>query len=493
MPHAFASPRLLAALPLLALAFSVRAEEPVWPPPAAPDPAPPAAPAAPAAPTAAEPWGAGPAVPTANDPWGVGAAPAATVPAATTLAPTPEWAPPVSAARETRETWNSAGHIVRRLTFDQGLLQAETSFTYDEAGRVLEERSAGPGGVVVQTWTYNKDDTPVTHTIVTDGQPQLHEVYTYVGGKVTSRAVTTPNGTSVTTTSYGPNGQPTLVETRGVDGALLARTVSDREPALPTRVKLNVGINGGIATNSDVRTTSIIGGFLISRKPTVDQYEYDPIELSAFGTYNRATSEGELTNDQLKAGVGMDYNNLVGPLTAFLFTNVERNPVANLDVDLYVAPIGVKYDIVPEGLFTLDASFAPVWNFRSVAVAAGGDCDGLSLVEDGHCTFSKIRGSFRVRASLGTAAVTLKDVVEFLPTLNPKGDFGAAIEDEAIFRNTTTLSVKITNALTLSESVVFVRDPLLAAQVDCAADPDNLLCDGMSLQTGTTLALSYAF
>lgn len=495
MPHAHPTPRLLGALPLLLLSLSARAEEPVWPP-ATPAPAPKAAPAAtpsaPAAPTAGDPWGAGAGAATPADPWAVGGGSSAATPGVTTVT-TPAWAPPSTAARETRETWNSAGQIVRRLTFDQGLLQAETTFTYDAAGRVLEERTTGTGGVVVQDWTYNDDGTPVAHGITTDGLMQLREVYTYAGGKVATRAVTTPSGTSITTTTYGANGEPTLVETRGADGALLARTVSDREAPHPGRVKLNVGINGGVATSSDVRTTAITAGFLISRKPSVAQYEYDPVELTAYGAYNRASSQGELTNDQLKAGVGMDYNNLVGPVTAFLFTQVERNPVANLDVDLLVAPIGAKYDIVPEGLFTLDASFAPVWNFRSIAVAAGGDCDGVTLAEDGHCTFSKIRGSLRVRAAIGTAAVSLKDVVEFLPTLNPKGSFVEGIEKEAIFRNTTTLSVKLSSALTLSESIVFVRDPLLAAQVDCGADPDNLLCSGMSLQTGTTLALSYAF
>ncbi|MES2643336.1 MAG: hypothetical protein V4850_27880 [Myxococcota bacterium] len=501
MPNAPLMPRLLAALPLLALSLSARAEEPVWPPPA-PAPSAPAAPAAapaapaPSSPAAGDPWGAAAAA-TGNDPWATGGTP--TTPAATpatgaaTTVVAPAWVPPATAARETRETWNTAGLLVRRLTFDQGMLQAETTFTYDAAGRVVEERTTGTGGVVVQDWTYNDDGTPVTHGITTDGVTQLREVYTYLDGKVATRAVTTPSGTSITTTTYGANGEPTLVETRGADGALLARTVSDREMPLPGRVKLNVGINGGIATSSDVRTTAITAGFLISRKPTVAQYETDPVEMSAYGSYNRATAAEVLTNDQLKAGVGIDYNNLVGPLTAFLFTSVERNPVANLDVDLLVAPIGVKYDIVPEGFFTLDASFAPVWNFRSIAVPAGGECDDVVLAEDGHCTFSKIRGSFRVRASIGTAAVTLKDVVEFLPTLNPTGSFGQAIEDEAIFRNTATLAIKITDALTLSESIVFVRDPLLAAQIDCDADPDNLLCKGMSLQTGTTLALSYAF
>jgi hypothetical protein len=374
------------------------------------------------------------------------------------------------------------------------MLQSETTFAYDPSGKVAEERTAGTGGAVVQSWVYNADGTTASHAIAADGAAQLRESFTYTNGKVATRAVTTPDGTSVTTTTYGPTGDAILVETVGAGGTVLARTVSDREAAPPERVKLSVGINGGVATSSDVQSTAVTAGFLISRKPSVDQYAYDPVEFAAYGSYNRATSFGELTNDQLKAGIGFDYNNLVGPLTAFLFTNVERNPVANLDVDLLVAPIGVKYDFIPEGVFTFDASFAPVWNFRSIALGAGGECDGLVLSEDGHCTFSKIRGSLRLRAALNLGPVALKNVVEFLPTLNPTGDFGAALADESVFRNTATLTVKLTDALSLSESILFVRDPLLAAQVDCSAGaPDNLLCDGLSLQTGTTLALSYAF
>ncbi|MFN7146981.1 MAG: DUF481 domain-containing protein, partial [Myxococcota bacterium] len=434
-----------------------------------------------------------PAAPAVGDLWG--ASPAMNLRVAPAPAPTAPTAPAVEhAGRETREVWNAAGQLVRRLVFEGGVLESETTFTYDAGGRPLEERTVGTGGLVVQAWTYNADGTVASHTVAADGRPTLAETFAYTDGKLTGRAVTTPDaGTSVTTTTYGPTGHAVLVETRAPDGTLLARTVSDREKAPPAPTKIDVSLIGGVATSSDVRTTSVTAGFDIARKPKAAVYETDPLELHAFGRYNRSSSQGELTNDQLEGGVGLDYNNLIGPVTAFLFTTVERNPVANLDVDLLVAPIGIKYDIVPDGLFTLDASFAPVWNFRSIAVAAGETCDARTLAEDGHCTFSKMRGSLRVRAAVGGKTVKLKDTLEFLPTLNPDGDFLAAIEDEAILRNTLTLDVKLTGHLTLQESVTFVRDPLLTAQADCAADPENLLCAGMSLQTGTTLALTYAF
>ena len=487
-------------MPTLWLALSLTAQAQEWPPPSTP--------AAPA-PAAGDPWGTSTPPPAEGDPWGSSpaapaptptpapepwttAAPAAPTAPTSVAPPVPTAAPTETAGRETRETWNGDGKLIRRLVFQDGQLQTETSFRYDDQGHLIEERSAG-GGLVVQSWTYDADGNTLSHMVAADGAESLRETFTWAGGKMATRTVSTPEGTSTTVSTYDGNGEVVLTETRNGDGLLVARTLADREPPPDPPVPVNVSLNGGVSTSSDVRTTSITAGFSVSRKPPVDQYDTDPIEFSAGTTYNRASSQGTLTNDQLDAGVGLDYNNLVGPVTAFLFTSVERNPVANLDADLLVAPIGVKYDLVPEGIFTLDVSFAPLWNFRSIAVAAGDDCDGVTLTEDGHCTFSKIRGSLRVRGELGTDRVSLKDVIEFLPTLNPEGDFGAAIADEAIFRNTATLSIKLTGHLTFAESVASVRDPLLAEQVDCDGDPDNLLCKGMSLQTGTTLALSYAF
>jgi len=431
----------------------------------------------------------------AGDPWATPAGAPASPAADPRATPTgPAYAPPESAGRETREAWDARGHLVRRLVFDGGVLQSETSVRHDTAGNAVEERTVVGESLVVQTWTYDTENRVTTHTVVADGATTLAERFAYAEGRLATRSVTTPDGgTSVTTLRYDPAGDPVLAETRSGAGALVARVVSDRALAPTAPTKLTVGVNAGVSTVSDVRTTSVSAGFSIARKPDPAVYETDPIELSAHGSYDRAESGGTRTNDLLKAGVGFDYNALFGPVTAFLFTEVERNPVANLDVDLVVAPIGLKYDIVPRGAFTLDASFAPVWNFRAIAVAAGEACDARTLAEDGHCVFSKIRGSFRVRAELGGATATLQDTLEFLPTLNPDGAFFAAIADEAIVRNTLALDVRLTGHLSLVETVVFVRDPLLAAQAACTADADNLLCRGLSLQTGTTLALAYAF
>ena len=427
------------------------------------------------------------------------AAPATEAPAAPT-APTAE-APPLvqpgtPPSEEVRESYNSAGQLVRRLTLSGGVLVSEVANTYDSAGRLSTSTTTAGGHTTVETSTWAEDGALASKTVTVDGATTLQETYSWSGSKMASRTRTMGEVSETTTWTYDSAGNPTLVETKGPGGALLSRTVADREPApvVVEPVPIDLSITGGVATDSDVQTTSISGGFAISRKPGADQYDTDHLEVSAYGGYTRGVSKGERTNDDLTAGFGLDYNEFVDRTTAFLFTAIERNPVANLDIDLEVAPIGLKYDLVPEGgVFWMDASFAPVWNYRSILVAAGESCDDLTVDVDTHCTFSDLRGSLRVRLGLAAGGFSLKDTVEFLPTLTPDGSWGEALSDESIFRNTASLSVKLTDRLSLAEKVVFTRDMRLQDQVDCSATPDSRLCQGVSLQSSSSLSLNMSF
>ena len=396
-------------------------------------------------------------------------------------------------AEEVRESYNSAGLLVRRLTLVGGQLVEELANAYDASGHLTQSTTSRDGHTTVETQRWGEDGALASREITQDGAPESAETYSWDGSKMLSRTVTTGGRTETTTFSYDASGAPTLVETRAEDGALVSRVISDREPAPEpvVPVPITLSVNGGVSTDSDVQTTSISGGFALSRKPDETQ---DPLEVSAYGGYTRGVSKGERTNDDLTAGFGLDYNHFVERTTAFLFMAFERNPVANLDIDLELAPIGLKYDLVPEGgLFWMDASFAPVWSYRSILVAAGETCDEATVAVDTHCTFSDLRGSFRVRLGLSAGGFALKDTVEFLPTLTPNADLVTALSDESILRNTAGLTVKLTGRLSLSEKLVFTRDKRLIAQVDCAAEPDSLLCDGLSLQSSSSLSLDLSF
>ncbi len=409
-------------------------------------------------------------------------------------APAPA-AAPTGPAEDVREVYDVDGRLTRRLLMINGALSEEVVNTYDASGRLSSRVTTKGASVSTETWTYDDSGNPLTHETREGEVVALSESWTYVDGRLSTQTVQSGGVSKTTTWTYDEEGRVILVETKTADGALVSRSVSDRQaPPLP-KVPIELEISGGVSTDSDVRTNSITAGFSIERKVPVELYEVDHLEVSAFGNYTRGMSQGELTNNDLSAGFGLDYNEFVKRTTAFLFMAVERNPVSNLDVDLEIAPLGIKYDLVPDGgAFSLDASFAPIWNFRSITVAAGGDCEGEVMAADGHCTFNKVRGSFRARAALEIGPVKVKDILEFQPTLNPaSGDLVAGIGEEAIVQNTASLSVKLSQRLALASALSVTRDPLLAEQADCDADPENLLCDGLLVESASTLTLSMSF
>ena len=273
-----------------------------------------------------------------------------------------------------------------------------------------------------------------------------------------------------------------------------ANVSAAEEPAPPPPTHVKLGVDGGLTTASDARASGWVAGFSVTRAPDLRLMAQDPFEFSVTGSWRRATSKGELTNDQLLGGVRVDLNRIAGPVTVFLFATAERNPIANRALDLLVAPLGVKYDLVISGPFTSDIGFAPVWNYRSTIVPDGGTCTGDVAGNGSRCTFSKLRGSLRWKASYGRDSWRINEQLFFLPTLVPSsGNLFAAVSSEGILRSDTKLTVKLGKNFELVETMTFVRDPLLKAQANCVEEPENWLCNGITLQTGMTLGLSVAF
>jgi hypothetical protein len=402
---------------------------------------------------------------------------------------------PAPAPEDVRDTWDVAGHLVRHLVLRGDVRVEETTWRYDDGGRPIERRTEVPGGAVtVEAWAYDPRGHVVDHRVAEDGAERLRETATWDGDRQTSLVVVDPSGTRTTTTTYDDAGRSVLVETRDASGALVARTVADRPPIPAAPVPVTVKLSAGLLTNSDVRESDASLGFEVGMIPKPEQYEAHPLEFRASGAFSRSAFAGAVLTNQTDAAIGADYNDMVGRLTTFLFTRVSRNPAASLDIDLVLAPIGAKYDLVRADAFTLDASLAPVWNFRSIAVEPGATCGDAVADESGHCATSLYRASGRVRAAVTTDRVKLSETVEYLPALNPSdGTLRAALDDQSVFRNTAALTLTVAKALALTESVVFTRDPQLVAQADCDADPTNLLCSGTSLQTTSSLSVTHAF
>lgn len=422
------------------------------------------------------------------------APPAAAAPAASSAPPAPH-AP--QAPEETQQSWDAAGRLVRSLRWQGGQVVEQSTWQYDAAGRPTQRVSTTPTGTLTHTWAYDADGHVVTEAEYRDLVPLWTVSRTWAEGRLGTERREEAGAVTVVEYRYDARGQEIERVTRDGAGATLSRLVATRAeppPPAPEKTPITAGLSVGYGLNTDVRQSDWSLGFSVTRKPGKELYGGDPLEVRASGSWSRSRSQGVTTNDDLSIFFGMDYNYLLPHTTPFLFADVERNPVANLDIDLMLAPVGVKYDFLTADAPILDLSFAPIWNYRSIFVPAEGTCDEVTVTSDTHCTYSLIRGSLRARAGYAAKGWKISDTFEYLPLLDGPGDLdGTWFTDHAVLRNTATFEVKLASWLTWSESFKLTRDELYKDQVDCTADPDNLLCDGLSMQNVTSLNFSYSF
>lgn len=454
-----------------------------------------------------------PALAQDDSPWGpVPPAPAPTpAPPPPTTWPPPEeeaWgtapeappsadAPTETARQEIREVWSVDGSLARRMLLEDGRLLQESTWAYDALRRPVRMVETQDGAVSVETWTYDAEGRVQAHVIAHDGQEVSREDYQWEDGRLAARSVRTGDQLRTTRYRYDDQGRATVVETRDEAGTLLSRTISDREippPPPPPRTPVEIGGEAGLATNSDVGTTDLVLGVSFARKPPRERYADDPLEVVATGSWRVSRVAGVPTNDELRARLGVDWNELVPRLTLFLFTDVERNPVANLGLDLELAPVGAKVDLLDDDEWTLDASLAPVWNWRSIDAGAPMRCEGGRVQAGETCNQSWLRASVRARIGFTRGPVEVRNTLEFLPVLDPEeGGLLAAVEDAAIVRDALGVEIALGGGFSLREDLLFTRDPALRAQADCDAEPDAALCDGTSLHTGTRIAFTGTF
>jgi len=128
----------------------------------------------------------------------------------------------------------------------------------------------------------------------------------------------------------------------------------------------------------------------------------------------------------------------------------------------------------------VDASLAPVWNFRAIRTPAGAD----------EAT-STLRASFRARAGYKTSGYNVTEVLEFLPLVfgdTPVASTG--IWPRSIFRNTVSFNVTLSPVFTFHQEVKYTRDLSMRAQASCP-DASNPLCRGYAVATITALSLKF--
>jgi hypothetical protein len=388
-------------------------------------------------------------------------------------------------ADDVREQYDAKGRLVHQLRLARGVVVEEIALTYN-GEHATARTELTPGHRRVARSYFDRDDQLVVGECYEDGQRTGYAAYRYKHGHLISLEKWTRvagGGFELETTryAYDPDGNLVTTEARGANGELVSVTRAERPAAA---VPIVFSLLAGGSYQSDTELYDVTAGLGIHRRPKVERYGSDPVEVGLDGTYKFHRAAGITSTDQTTLRFGVDYHDILPRITLFTFTSTDRNLPANLRLNLEEAVLGLKLDIVrPGGKYQLDVSFAPVWNFRSIAApqTSGGVTDE---------TTSKLRGSFRARAGLHFPAWSLLDTFEFLPTIF--GDDVASEDDfwhRTVLRNTVTFDVALAKRFTLHEEFKYTWDSAMRAQATCP-DAHNPLCLGYAFASTTALVVN---
>lgn len=400
------------------------------------------------------------------------------------------------AADDIRERYDTRGRLVHQLRLQQGRVVEEIAIL-QRGEHAVARTELTPGHVRIARTTFDSDRVSEAECQL-DGRRVGHATYRYRDGRVEEvekhfweapaepAAATSKAPTELVERVericfvYDADGQLIGSEVRDGDGRIKSRLVAERERA---QVPIFVSLSAGGYYQSDTALYDASAGLGIHRRPKVQRYGADPLEVGLDAAFRFHRAAGITSTDQTTLRFGIDYHDILPRITIFSFATTERNLPANLRLNLEVAVLGVKFEFVPRGAYQLALSFAPVWNFRSIITP---DMAGAPRDE----TTSKLRGSFRARAGVRRPTWALLNTFEFLPTL--LGD-EVAEEDRfwnrTVLRNTLALDVTLTRHLTLREELKYTRDPAMRAQANCP-DSSNPLCRGYAVANTTSLVLN---
>jgi YD repeat-containing protein len=388
-------------------------------------------------------------------------------------------------ANDVRESYDPKGRLVHQLRLDHGVVVEEIALSYT-GDQATARTELTPGHERIARSYFDADDHLVVGECYEDGQRVGYAAYRYDDKHLVALEKRTrrPDGgfeLETTRYAYDPDGNLVTTEVRGPDGKLVSVTRAERPaPAVP----IVFSVLAGGSYQSDTELYDVTAGLGLHRRPKVERYGSDPLEVGLDGTYKFHRAAGITSTDQTTLRFGVDYHDILPRITLFTFTATDRNLPANLRLNLEEAVLGLKVDIVRPGRkYQLDASFAPVWNFRSILAPqpSGGSTDE---------TTSKLRGSFRARAGLHFASWSLVDTFELLPTIF--GDDVASEDDfwhRTVLRNTVTFDVALAPRFTFHEEFKYTWDSAMRAQATCP-DSENPLCLGYAFASTTALVVN---
>jgi hypothetical protein len=394
-------------------------------------------------------------------------------------------------ADDVRDGYDGEGRLVHQLRLAQGRVVQEIAVRYQGDHAVARTELTPRGRRIARTY-FDGDRIAVAECYADerrvayaryayDGAGRLVQVDRWVLAEASDGgAVAAPWARETTRYTYDVEGQLVGSEVRDGTGRLKRRTSSRREPG---RVPIVLSLVSGGAYQSDTELFDFVGGFGIHREPKAERYATDPLEVGLDAAYRFHRVAGATSTDQTTVRLGVDYHDVVPRITLFSFVATDRNVPANLRLNLELAVLGVKVDVVRAAPWQFDVSFAPVWNFRSI-VDPGEGAGDLDV------TTSKLRGSFRARAGLKFETWSLVDTLELLPTIF--GDESRPADDfwhRTLLRNTTSLEVSLSPRFSLRQTFKYTWDPAMRAQAVCP-DADQPLCRGYAFSSTTALSVN---
>lgn len=428
-------------------------------------------------------------------------------------APAPAAARPGAAAApkpppptEVAELSDAFGRTTERTEFAGDVRLSQINTRYDARGRPIEVSTHAGGRVTVVTTAYlpGEGAKKVEEHTTVDGVETKAETWTYKGGLVQSDVVV-ESGRITRQELYTYNDEyDQLVQRVVKDGAGNVLLTTNLHPSPPV-VPIQISVGGGFLFDSEVNKIGGSALFEVARKPRIERVGADPLEVRAAFSYAYQRSMDEVTTSELKSRFSIDLNQVRKATSVFGFVDFDRNAVSNLNADVSIAVPGVKLDLVPRDLFKLDLSLAPLMNFRSIFVEdpTAGDCPGVSGAGTA-CNDLRLRASTRLRVGWEKpdGLISVVDTLEYQPTLyrfQQVGSSGATqsvafgMWDDAILRNTAALSVRLTDWLTLSDKLIWTRDPALALQATCdGSDPfSDDLCAGQTLRNEASVKMTW--
>lgn len=376
----------------------------------------------------------------------------------------------------------------------------EVVLEYDDSGRPVQVKTTEGAKQTVDKTTYGKDGTVVEEKTV-DGKLVMKVTRTFAQGKLGSiRSEDGDGNVRVTTFTYDIYGN--TVKTQVVDGAgaLVSEQLADiPRPVVPININMTVGAN----VMSDITLQDITAGFSIERDPMVRKVGADPLSVKVKGSYRRTSSGETLVNNMTQLSLDASFRRLLPWLTVSTQTTATRNPVANLNLDLVIMPIGARFVLVepPKGMLILDV--APVWNYRTVQVGeVTTDAAGVQTTTYSTKELSLIRGKIQLFTQGMIGPLFYTNYTLFSPQLlaldtDPVMTPLEMLDQRSIITDQLELGLQLAKGLAISQSVQFTRDMTLKNQVPfdetgtCLST--STLCDGYSITSMTNLRINFSY